>query len=188
MNDREVYPFIFTSDADWTVDVCMQIPAGYRIEGVLDENGNVVTTANCAQTFVSGEAKVVIFSVVEVGSPEPNFGFTLTTKHNGKTQTAKGTINGIRQKTKTQLQKQISTKVKAAKQEIANRQAKSQTKETASPLTSRAVISRAAMSSATASEPVAPNGNLTFIFAISSIALLVLLLAVIYIYKERAAR
>ncbi|MFC1696699.1 right-handed parallel beta-helix repeat-containing protein [Nanoarchaeota archaeon] len=53
---EELYPFIFISDSDWTVDVCLEVPEGYEpIEG-------------CLETFVAGETKVLQFRVVEVGS------------------------------------------------------------------------------------------------------------------------
>jgi hypothetical protein len=73
-----VYPFIFTSDSDWAVDICAQVPGGYEIVGVYDENGNMVSDSQCQQTFVSGETKVVAFDVVETGSPEPALSATLT--------------------------------------------------------------------------------------------------------------
>ena len=64
-----IYPFIFISDDNWEVDVCSRVPQGYEIAGTYDENGNLVTTDNCYQTFVSGETKVVAFDVVQTGSP-----------------------------------------------------------------------------------------------------------------------
>jgi RHS repeat-associated protein len=73
-----VYPFIFTSDSDWAVDVCAQVPGGYEIVGVYDENGNLVSDSQCQQTFVFGETKVVAFDVVDTGSPEPALSATLT--------------------------------------------------------------------------------------------------------------
>ncbi|MCH8049238.1 right-handed parallel beta-helix repeat-containing protein [Patescibacteria group bacterium] len=76
-----VYPFIFTSDSDWTIDVCTQIPTGYSIVGVYDEDLNLLTTTDCAQTFVTGETRVIAFDVTQVGSPnEFTVGFTLKAK------------------------------------------------------------------------------------------------------------
>ena len=77
----EVYPFIFTSDSSWAVDICLQMPAGYSIVGTLDENGNLQSNSNCAQTFVAGEAKVVAFQVQQFGSPEPDAKATLKVKN-----------------------------------------------------------------------------------------------------------
>ena len=68
----EVYPFIFTSDSSWSANVCLDIPSGYRIAGILDENGNLNQSGTCTQTFVAGETKVIAFQVQDVGSPEPN--------------------------------------------------------------------------------------------------------------------
>ncbi|MBI1885145.1 MAG: hypothetical protein HYS09_02325 [Chloroflexi bacterium] len=79
-----VYPFIFTSDSDWSVNLCAQVPTGYDIVGVYDENGDLLADSSCAQTFVSGETKVVAYEVVEVGSPEPVLGALLTVEHEGK--------------------------------------------------------------------------------------------------------
>jgi len=39
---QSVYPFIFTSDSDWTVDVCARVPEGYSIVGVYDEYGDLI--------------------------------------------------------------------------------------------------------------------------------------------------
>jgi hypothetical protein len=72
-----VYPFIFTSDSEWEVDICGQVPEGYEIVGVYDEEGNLVSETNCTQTFVAYETRVVAFDVVEVGSPEPFLAATL---------------------------------------------------------------------------------------------------------------
>lgn len=75
-----VYPYVFRSDSDWTVDICAEVPAGYEIAGIYDENGDLVPASGCAQTFVSGEVKVVAFDVVEVGSPEPSLRARLRVK------------------------------------------------------------------------------------------------------------
>ena len=61
--DTEIYPFLFISDSDWTIDVCLRVPQGYTIlEG------------DCNQAFVSGETKDILFTVQRTGSPPPNFG------------------------------------------------------------------------------------------------------------------
>jgi hypothetical protein len=73
------YPFIFTSDSTWTVDVCAQVPQGYEIIGVYDENDNLLTTSNCTQAFVAGEIKVILFDVLKTGSP-PEWTFQATLK------------------------------------------------------------------------------------------------------------
>lgn len=54
----EVYPFIFESDSDWDVDICLEVPEGYSI---LDPEG-------CVQTLVANELKTINFVVEEVGS------------------------------------------------------------------------------------------------------------------------
>ena len=81
------YPFIFTSDSDWAVDVCSRVPVGYTITGVYDENGNLLGTDACVQTFVSGETKVIAFNVVDIGSPEPEFVAQIGLKHAGRADT-----------------------------------------------------------------------------------------------------
>jgi hypothetical protein len=43
----EYYPFYFESDSDWSVDVCLEVPAGYE----------VVEGESCIQSFVAGEAE-----------------------------------------------------------------------------------------------------------------------------------
>ncbi|OGH69571.1 MAG: hypothetical protein A3C90_02530 [Candidatus Magasanikbacteria bacterium RIFCSPHIGHO2_02_FULL_51_14] len=69
---KQVYPFIFTSDSSWTVDVCLEIPTGYSIVGIYDENGNLLSTTQCQQTFVTGQTKIVAFEVNELSSPPPH--------------------------------------------------------------------------------------------------------------------
>jgi hypothetical protein len=73
-----IYPFVFTSDSSWSVDVCAAVPSGYKIVGVYDENGNLVKSSECVQALVSGETKAVAFEVQETGSPEPSLDATLT--------------------------------------------------------------------------------------------------------------
>ena len=65
-----IYPYIFTSDSEWTVDMCMYLPEGYEIVGIYDEFGNLITVDSCVQTFVTGEIKVAAFEVLDVGSPK----------------------------------------------------------------------------------------------------------------------
>lgn len=54
----EYYPFVFESDSDWTVDVCLEVPEGYEI----------VEGESCMQTLVANEEKTILFKVKEVGS------------------------------------------------------------------------------------------------------------------------
>jgi hypothetical protein len=91
-----VYPFIFTSDSDWTVDVCAQVPEGYAIVGVYDEEGALLSGESCSQTFVSGETRVVAFEVVEVGSPEPRLNAILQVSHEGKVTQVEIEVPGVR--------------------------------------------------------------------------------------------
>jgi hypothetical protein len=97
---RSVYPFIFTSDSDWGVDVCGELPPGYSIVGVYDANGNLVPSAKCVQTFVKGETKTIAFEVQETGSPEPSFDATLTLRSpKGKKVVKKMQSQDFRKKT-----------------------------------------------------------------------------------------
>lgn len=91
-----IYPFIFTSDSAWNVDVCAQVPVGYAIVGVYDAAGTLVSTADCVQTIIAGETKVVAFEVVEVGSPKPTLDATLTVSHKGKVTQVKIDVPGVR--------------------------------------------------------------------------------------------
>jgi len=77
---EELYPFIFISDSDWTVDVCMQIPSGYQIKYIMDDAGNLLPATQCTQSFISGGTKVVMFGIADVGSPEPNMKFKINAK------------------------------------------------------------------------------------------------------------
>jgi CSLREA domain-containing protein len=79
---RTLYPFIFTSDSDWTVDVCANVPSGYRIVGVYDPSGALIPNAECHQVLVATQTKVIAFEVEDVGSPEPTLKLDLTVKNN----------------------------------------------------------------------------------------------------------
>jgi hypothetical protein len=70
-----LYPFIFTSDSDWEVDVCASVPQGYRIVG-----------NPCVQVFLANETKVIFFDVEDVGSPEPHLRVRGHVKHRGRAQ------------------------------------------------------------------------------------------------------
>ena len=95
------YPFIFTSQEEWTVDVCLYVPEGYQIVG-----------DNCTQEFVQNQTKELIFTVRDIGSPEPNFMVNLNTNHEGKQKINRIEIPGQRTWTME------SSKLKLAKKEI----------------------------------------------------------------------
>jgi parallel beta-helix repeat protein len=83
---EELYPFIFVSDSNWTIDICAQMPEGYQISGIMDADGNMVSTTNCTQVFVAGETEVLLFDMAKTGSPDPNMNFSIAVTHEGKTQ------------------------------------------------------------------------------------------------------
>jgi hypothetical protein len=109
---QSIYPFIFTSDSDWSVDVCAKVPEGYQILGVYDAGGNMLPSNQCVQTFVNGETKGIAFEVHETGSPEPSLDATLTmTSPKGKKVTKKVKTQDIRKKSfKAALEAQTSNK------------------------------------------------------------------------------
>jgi hypothetical protein len=97
---QTAYPFIFTSDSDWTVDVCAEVPSGYSIVGVYDGSGDLIPSAECVQTFVSGETKAVAFEVEEIGLQEPWLEATLDmVSPKGKKVKKKVKAEEIRKKT-----------------------------------------------------------------------------------------
>src|SRR3989338_466691 len=110
--NSSVYPYIFRSDSDWTVDVCAQVPAGYSIVGVYDENGNLVSSTQCVQTLIASTLKAIAFEVKEVGSPEPKFEATITTKSpEGQTSRHAHKVSDLRKTT-------FDAKVKEAKVKV----------------------------------------------------------------------
>jgi len=81
---EELYPFVFSSNETWTMNVCLYVPEGYDIRGILDEDGNVVAESDCTQTLINGETTILLFRVVEMSSPEPDMKAALTLTHSGK--------------------------------------------------------------------------------------------------------
>jgi hypothetical protein len=110
---QSVYPFIFTSDSDWTVDVCANVPEGYNIVGVYDENGDLIPSADCIQTFVTNESKTIAFEVQEIGSPEPRLDATLDIEHGKKKVKEKITASDIRKKSFDAKIKYLKDKIKS---------------------------------------------------------------------------
>ena len=55
-------------------------------------------TTRCLTTLLAGENKVFYFSATDVGSPEPNFGFTLNTTRKRKRSKSSFQIEGMRKK------------------------------------------------------------------------------------------
>jgi hypothetical protein len=99
-NDTSIYPFIFTSDSDWSVDVCQSVPHGYELVGVYDENGLLSTTSQCVQTVVASQRKVIAFEVRDVGSPEPSMKATVKVKDpRGRNTTKNVDVSDIRRHT-----------------------------------------------------------------------------------------
>jgi len=82
---KYLYPFIMTSDSEWTLDVCAAVPQGYQIVGVYDQDGNLVASSDCAQAGVAGETKIIAFEVLDLQSPPPHLTTKLKIKHKGKT-------------------------------------------------------------------------------------------------------
>ncbi|HRY60448.1 MAG TPA: hypothetical protein P5096_03640 [Patescibacteria group bacterium] len=98
-----IYPYIFTSDSDWSADVCASVPNGYKVVGAYDENGQLVSTSSCMQTFIANTSKIVAFEVSDIGSPkEFNVDSTLKLNHQGKIKTVKMT-SATKKKTKEQM-------------------------------------------------------------------------------------
>ena len=82
----EYYPFVFESDSNWSIDVCLNPPEGYE---VMDGEA-------CIQTLVAGEIKTINFKLVEVGSVPGDTVVNWTfTKPNGQTVKQKTKV-GIR--------------------------------------------------------------------------------------------
>lgn len=94
--DGYVYPFIFSSDSDWPVDVCTQVLEGYEIVGVYDENGDFISNAACVQTIIAAQTKVVAFRLIDIRSPEPALKARLKLKHHGKLHALDVAVPGVR--------------------------------------------------------------------------------------------
>jgi hypothetical protein len=111
---NNVYPFIFTSDSDWEVDVCSQVPTGYSIVGVYDENGTLFASTECVQTIVANQKKIIAFEVYETSSPEPSLSGTLkVNRPNGRPNRKPVSVSDIRSMTFNALVEETKAKVKA---------------------------------------------------------------------------
>lgn len=81
---EQVYPFMFVSEGARDVDVCLDVPQGYKI----------AEPGKCGQTFVSDETKIIEFVAVDVGSPKDfKMGAKMKFKHKGKTTNFNANIN-----------------------------------------------------------------------------------------------
>ena len=109
--DEELYPFAYESAENWDVDVCMNVPAGYQLAGILDENEQVVSTSECLHALVAGTPRVFLFKLIDIASPEPSFNFTLTAKHNNKVTKKTMKVDGIRQKNVKKLEANVEKQV-----------------------------------------------------------------------------
>ncbi|MDD5731858.1 MAG: hypothetical protein PHU42_03140 [Patescibacteria group bacterium] len=119
-----IYPYVFESDADWTLDVCAQAPTGYQIVGVYDENGVLITSNNCVQTIVAGGTKIAAFEAMDVGSPSVfNMGTTLSLKHAGKTQKVTNQI-ATKKKARSEMVKDLPKPDKAVTNFLTKKSAK----------------------------------------------------------------
>ncbi|NIS52856.1 hypothetical protein GWN26_04390, partial [Candidatus Saccharibacteria bacterium] len=70
----EVFPFLFYSDSNWTVDVCMEVPEGYQI----------LEPGDCSQVLVSGTPTDILFTLQETASPKPDTKVKIKLKHKDK--------------------------------------------------------------------------------------------------------
>jgi hypothetical protein len=82
--DDYVYPFIFTSDSDWDVDLCAEVPFGYAIVGVYNADGDLIATDECVQALVADETIVVAYDVFDFQSPKPHMKIKFKIQHEGK--------------------------------------------------------------------------------------------------------
>jgi hypothetical protein len=110
-DEVELYPFMFTSEEDWDVDVCMYVPEGYRLVGIMDDNEEVISTSGCVHSFVAGESKVFLFEVEDVGSPEPEMSFSLVTVHEGRGKVLYKKIDGMRKWNERKYERRVHQKI-----------------------------------------------------------------------------
>jgi len=81
-----IYPFVFFSDSEWVVDVCMEVPEGYQI----------VEPGTCTQVLIAGQPFTANFILKDVGSPRPDVKVKLKLQHKGKTQNLNFDVPGRR--------------------------------------------------------------------------------------------
>ncbi len=111
---EELYPFVFSSEQDWTVDVCMSVPQGYEVAGILDLDGEVVDATECLHTMVADEEKTFLFRVVDLESPEPNLTIAMNVeRHGGELTKITKRVEGMRAWTEDEVEREIDAKVSA---------------------------------------------------------------------------
>jgi|GEM_PF-5123038 len=79
----------------------------------MDPDGNVITTADCNQTLVAGTSTAIIFRILDIGSPEPNFLLSLNATHAGKNTKQDLKIEGIREASKEKNDQAVKDKINA---------------------------------------------------------------------------
>lgn len=120
---EELYPFTFTTNDTWDINVCLDAPAGYTIAGVMDIDGNMIEDSNCLQTLVAGESKAVLFKAIETSSPEPDFTATFKATHNGVTKDITVNIGGAKADTVRNDQQTIAPVVARSESQVSKEQA-----------------------------------------------------------------
>ena len=84
-NEVELYPFLFTSDSEWNIDLCLHVPAGYAVH-----------EGECQQLLVANETATLMLTVEDMESPEPNFSLEIKLKHKDKTTNLNREVKGKR--------------------------------------------------------------------------------------------
>jgi len=98
--------------------------------GILDENEDVISTTECVHAFVAGEARIFLFQVADIGSPEPELLFSMTAETKGKKRKGKVkkhkkkkdegkklnlTISGVRKWNEEKLEAKYHKRIKKLK-------------------------------------------------------------------------
>lgn len=186
---EELYPFTFTTNDTWDINVCLDAPAGYTIAGITDIDGNLIEASNCLQTIVAGESKVVLFKAVETSSPEPDFTATFKATHNGVTKDITINIGGSKADTVRNDQQTIAPFVARSESQVSKEQATAfeELQPVAVPVTTSAVQTQQAQAVPQAQQAVNINSLIPVILLMAGL-LAVAIFALRKVHRSKRRR
>ncbi|MCX6800383.1 MAG: hypothetical protein NT091_04540, partial [Candidatus Falkowbacteria bacterium] len=84
-SESELYPFIFSSDEEWSINLCLDLPPGYGLQNVIDQSGKGLNPANCPTLTAKSNANgLILFKVNNKNKNLDDISFAIKTSHKNK--------------------------------------------------------------------------------------------------------